>query len=631
MKLTLARIGKNPTIQYAFDELARCLGQMDEDLFLDRRVYETRDPSLSGAVWVGLDGSIAYSLDDEICIDITDGAGIITGSNERSVLIAVYRVLYELGCRFVRPGKDGEILPKQTIIKERLNIQVKERPSYRHRAVCIEGSNDYQHVADMIDWLPKIGMNGYFVQFHTPYYFFSNWYSHDGNPTWEGETLSQEDVKHIWERLEEEILKRDLMYHAVGHGWTCEPFGIPGGGWDAQTEPVPEDTKQYLALVNGERELCGGVALNTNLCYSNPKVRDTVTGAIVNYCKAHPAVGYLHFWLADMANNHCECEKCKNTRPADFYVMMLNELDEKLTEAGISTKIVFLVYLDLLWEPEFERIKNQDRFVLMFAPISRTYTNAFSDDSRILEDDALAPYIKNKVEMPSSVAENVTRLTKWQKQFDGDSFDFDYHIMWDHLRDPGYYECARILHKDMVDLDKIGLNGMVSCQNQRVFFPTGLPMYAMARGLWDKQSDFGQIAKEYYQAAFGEDAQAVEAYMRTLSKLFHPPYLRGELPQVSEALAADFAQIIPVVEAFQAAYIAPNQHKDLSWKYLSYHAQYCILLADTLRLRASGEAEASKKRAEDMKQYLYTAEKQIHRVFDMRNSFARKLHGQLSE
>ena len=630
MKLILARIGSDPVIQYAFDELTRCLAQMDKTLFLDRRVYEARDPKLQNVLWIGLDGSLAYAEDDEISIDIKNGAGIITGSNARSVLIAVYRALYELGCRFVRPGKDGEILPEQTVTKEELNIQLRQKPSYRHRAVCIEGSNDYQHVADMIDWLPKIGMNGYFVQFHTPYYFFNNWYSHDLNPTWEGETLSQEDVFHIWKRLEEEIAKRGLMYHAVGHGWTCEPFGIPGGGWDKQTEQIPEHTKQYLAQVNGERELYDGVALDTNLCYSNPKARDIVTDAIVNYCKENPAVGYLHFWLADMANNHCECEKCKDIRPADFYVMMLNELDEKLTAAGITTKIVFLVYLDLLWEPEFARIKNQDRFVLMFAPITRTYTNALTDETGNAEDITLAPYIRNKVVMPSSVAENVARLIKWQEQFSGDSFDYDYHLMWDHLRDPGYYECARILHKDMVNLDKIGLNGMVSCQNQRVFFPTGLPMYAMARGLWDKHSDFEQIAKEYYRAAFGKDAQAVEDYMRTLSSLFHPPYLRGELPQTDAALAADFAQIIPVVEAFKTAYIEPNKNKDLSWKYLSYHARYCVLLADALRLRASGDTEASKQAVEKLKQYLYTAEREIHRVFDVRNSFQRQVHGQLA-
>ena len=58
------------------------------------------------------------------------------------------------------------------------DVFVNEKPSYRHRAVCIEGAVSYEHVADMIDFLPKIAMNGYFVQFKKPYVFFERWYDH---------------------------------------------------------------------------------------------------------------------------------------------------------------------------------------------------------------------------------------------------------------------------------------------------------------------------------------------------------------------------------------------------------------------------------------------------------------------
>ena len=93
MKLTLARIGNNLTIKYAFDELVRCLQEMDDNLFLDRRVYDSKDVSKEDILWIGLDGSIPYSVDDEIYIDIKHGAGVITGSNERSVLMGVYRCI----------------------------------------------------------------------------------------------------------------------------------------------------------------------------------------------------------------------------------------------------------------------------------------------------------------------------------------------------------------------------------------------------------------------------------------------------------------------------------------------------------------------------------------------------------
>jgi len=167
--------------------------------------------------------------------------------------------------------------------------------------------------------------------------------------------------------------------------------------------------------------------------------------------------------------------------PSDYYVMLLNELDKKLEKRGITTKIVCLVYVDLLWAPEKNKIENPDRFVLMFAPITRTYTTAFAD-ADMSENITLAPYVRNRLTMPRSVAENMARLSKWQnEQINKDSFDFDYHLMWDHYIDPGYYECSKVLHTDMKNLDKLGLKGMISCQAQRVAFPTRLPMYSMAK------------------------------------------------------------------------------------------------------------------------------------------------------
>ena len=375
MRIILCKISSHPTIVFAVEELARCLKAMDEKAVIDQRVYDVYDPSLAGVVWVGMDGTVEESVDDAICIEVKNGSGHITGSSPRAVLIAAYRFLTELGCRWLRPGKDGEILPHCTLTNEMLCVSVNAKASYRHRAVCIEGSVSYEHVYNMIDYLPKVGMNGYYAQFFVPYTFFERWYKHEFNPLREAEPLETEDVVHMWRSLEEEIVKRDLLYHATGHGWTCEPFGLHANGWHANASVIPPETTRYFAEVNGKRELWEKVALNTNLCYSDPIVRDTVTGAITAYCKAHPSIDYLHFWLADGTNNHCECENCRKMRPSDFYVLMLNELDRKMTEVGIQTKIVFLLYYELLWAPETMRIENPDRFVLMFAPITRSYNN----------------------------------------------------------------------------------------------------------------------------------------------------------------------------------------------------------------------------------------------------------------
>ncbi len=618
MNVTFARIGKHPTIGFAFRELARILKKMDPTFSVDGRIYDQVDPSLENVIWLGIDGSVEKKDNDAIRIKVKNGAGVITGSQERAVLIAAYRFLKEMGCRFLRPGEEGEIIPEKTLTRADFTAQVQEEASYRHRGVCIEGSVSYAHVANMIDFLPKVGMNGYFMQFHVPSIFFKRFYNTNKNPHLHNTPVTDEDIAHMWKGIEEEIQLRSLDYHATGHGWTCAPFNISAGGWDKQSEEeMPPEAMEVMAQLDGHRGLFKGVALNTNLCYSNPKVRTKMADAIVDYCKEHSNVNFLHFWLADGTNNHCECAECQKKLPSDFYVMTLNELDEKLTAAGIDTKIVCLIYVDLLWAPSVEKIRNPNRFVLMFAPITRTYTNAFVE-AELNAKVELAPYKRNQNIMPKSVAENLAHLARWQKeQLNGDSFDFDYHLMWDHILNPGYYKISEILHKDMANLDQIGLNGMMSCQGQRVFFPTGLPFYAMADALWNKERRFEDVCEEYFTAAFGEEGKKVEAYLAEIDRLTDPVYLRREKPEDPAGYAANMAELKKHVERFEL-WIHSKKEVNPSWRFLLVHAGMVKAHADMLAAYLGPDSTLEKREAakEKLLNYFYSLEPEYIDVFD---------------
>ncbi len=628
MNWKLTQLGDDKVIAYAAEELHKYLRRMDRDARVLRIAAKGYDEANINALYIGCDPAFEALLqkvddprrDDAIYVNVANGAGIITGTNPRSVLIAVYRYLRALGCAFLRPGKDGDIIPK--CIPEATPVYISEAASYRHRAVCIEGSNSYEHVADMIDFIPKISMNGYFVQFAKPYHFFNTWYNHASNPTMPAEPITQGELDGMYDLLRGEIAKRGLMYHAVGHSWTCEPFGVDGSGWYSHSGEAPDSIKACLAKVNGVREFWGGVAINTNLCYSNPAVRGTITTAIVDYCEAHPDVDYLHFWLADGSNNHCECDRCKEI-PADYYVMMLNELDEKLTAKGIDTKIVFLIYVDLLWAPAHEVIKNQDRFVLMFAPITRTYSKTYTVTEDEVNAVELAPYVKNKLRMPGSVAENVARLRTWQDMFKGDSFDFDYHLIFDQQNDPGSISGAKILAEDMRNLKDLGINGMNSCQCQRIFFPTSLPMLGMAETLWNRDAKFSDIARNYFNAAFGTDGIKVWRYLAVLSDMFDPDYIRGGKPALDEDKARTFAKIPGIIEEF-----VPTITRNLadphvpatvkkSWEYLLYHAQGTTILAEAFAYRADGMQDDAKAKFQALCDYYNRIEPEVHPVLDV--------------
>lgn len=624
----IVKIGDNPVIDFAAAELKKYMSRMDDSREYVIMSFEAYRPTVENAIWLGLDKAFPVpevadrKLDDGISIRVYGQAGYISGTNSRSVLIGVYRFLKELGCAFIRPGTDGEVIPKRSLTD--VNVEVLEVPSYRHRGVCIEGAVSAEHVLRNIDWLPKVGMNSFFNQFQIPFTFYDRWYTHLHNPEYEPEEFTLEDAEGIMNASVDEMKRRGLLYHAAGHGWTCEPFGIEGSGWDVKDYDVPEETKPYLALVNGKRELWGGVPLNTNLCYSADYVKDTMANAVAEYCLKYPAVDVVHIWLADASNNHCECEQCLNRRPADLYVELLNRIDEVLTAKGIETKVVFLIYVDLLWEPLEAELKNPDRFILMFAPITRTYTQSLAD-AETFDPKELLPYEKNKAIFPKSVSENLARLFKWQEQFSGDSFVYDYHYMWDHFLDPGYFEMARILYRDMKHLDKYHLNGMISCQNQRVFLPTGLGMTAMAEVLWDKTTEFEDISERYFYNAFGDESKAVMDYLAKLSELFQSPYLRGERDVISEDSAAKYAQIAVVVKQFgekikrvladDSLGLEPAQKQ--SWAYLVPHGELCKRMALIFENTGQGFWDKADEALKETLEYACQHEPELHNVFDV--------------
>lgn len=627
MNWKIKQIGVHPAISYAVDELIYYVRQVGGDIRTSRMIMDALGDDDTDALYIGCDENLNKylptvedpHLDDAIYMDVEYTSGIITGSNPRSVLIAVYRFLREIGFAFPLPGRSNDRIPMT--LSDHIHVQICEAASYRHREVCIEGADSYDHVADMIDWLPKVALNGYFVQFTKPYCFFRQWYDHTGNPYMPAEKVSDEDIDGMYAQLRTEIKKRDLLFHAVGHSWTCEPYGVPGTGWDVTDEEPPSSIRSYLAEVNGKRGWWGGVPLNTNLCYSDPTVRATLTDAITQYCADHPDMDYIHFWLADSVNSHCECPNCTES-PTDYYVMMLNELDEKLTARDLGTKIVFLLYFDLLWAPEKETIRNQDRFVLMFAPITRTYSNSFTTPEEEVRAVSLPPYRKNQLTLPKSVAENVAFLRKWQQGFGGDSFDFDYHMMWDHYNDPGSMSSARLLHEDMKNLVRLGLRGMNSCQVQRAFFPTSMNMITMAETLWNREVSFEDIATRYFAAAFGEDGDVVRQYLERLSRQFDPVWQRGERPVVDAEQAGYFAEIPAIVDRFRATVYAHMSDLALSpavrrsWEYLTYHADACVRFASACRARAEGKQELAAELYRELLDYFHRVEPQIHPVFD---------------
>lgn len=554
---------------------------------------------------------------DTFSINTGISGGEICGNSERAVLLGVYHYLYLLGCRFL--GPNSEVVP--VILGELPIIYERKTASLYHRGVCIEGSSSRENVLAFIDWLPKVGYNSFFLQFTVPYTFLARWYHHENNPYVKPEIYTMDDAIKDMKLFETEIAKRGLLLHKVGHGWTGAALGYETVSWDGTTAPLTEEERQLLALQNGKRDWYEGCPANTNLCYSKEQTIDAFVEKVTEYAKMNPQVQYLHVWLADACNNICECEECKKTTPTDQYVNLLNEIDRRFTQENLETKIVFLLYQELLWPPIKEKLKNDERFVLMFAPITRTFEKSYLVDERLPE---IPEYKRNQITLPTNLEENQAFLCAWQQQFEGDSFVFDYPLGRAHYGDFGYVHISSIISQDIKKLRQLGLNGYISCQELRVMHPNGLPNYVMGRTLFDETLSFDTLVEEYYSAAYGDDWYMVREYLEGISNLCSCDYVNAKGPRRNPLIADNMKKIHEWCKLWESKIQGRNGRH---WEVLIHHNKYIQLLSRAIELFAGGKEDEASLIWGEMRKYVcleehkFQAELDVYRMINITRDY----------
>lgn len=539
------------------------------------------------------------SLDDVVHIDTTGNEGILAGSNPRSVLFAVYRFLKENGCRWLYPGVDGEYIPVRNVQPVRYH----HLPSHRFRGQCNEGAENQQCMLETIDFYAKLELNTYMLEFDVPFYYYDCYYSHIHNESNRlAEPVSPQQVKQWKRQCEVEISKRGLQFHDMGHGWTAEPFGLNSvDQWTAHDKVVPAEIQSHIAMVDGKRELWKGVALNTNLCMSNSKTRSIMAEAVADYAQKHQNVDYIHVWLSDGNRNHCECEKCKTKRPSDFYVQILNEIDEVLTQRKLESRIVFIAYLDTLFAPKQETINNPSRFTMLYAPIQRSYTRSVQRE--LISEPA--PYLRNTWPTPLAAEDNAAFLLDWQKSWPGMCFCYEYHF-WIHLyRDPGMMYISHRIYEDIRALKSIGLDGIIEDGSQRAFFPNGFAMYIFAATLLNRECDYDAVKEDYFRHCYGELWEEVLTYLEELSGAFDYPFMVGERsvdPEIGKHYNPEHEIKLRKVKEITAGVRGlarqnlqmPTRVQTISMRLLLRHAEYCDWIVDIMTQKALGKDDEAR-------------------------------------
>lgn len=622
-------LNEHKTIRYAAFELEAFLRKMtDEECNISLGLLP--EDSVKDAL-----------TDDRYSVSVKDGSGTILGSNPRSVLMGVYRYLKELGCRYVRPGKDGDYIPKVMLMGT--NVNVEQEAFYPFRVECLEGAITPEMVVNTIKWLPKVGYNAFFIQFVVPYVFFNRLAPELLNVDKPTLAETREELYNITlkmtKEIEDAITLVGLQFHDIGHGYIFEPFGVHYLDHKL-TRDIPEEKyaeiEPYLPLRDSKRRVLNGCINWTNICLSNKKLAQITADWFVDFVKSKPEIDFLHVWLGDGANNHCECENCMKQSVSDMYIDMLNIIDETFERNGLSTKIVCIQYVDTRKAPEKSRFKNPERFILMPA-ISRSYLVPYSNEKYPFP----LPDVSNRHDFKSvsDFRGCMELFNGWRKQYPSlPVIFFDYHLYSTHFTDPGYMFVSNIIAEDIKMLDKVGSQGIVNCKTQRSYFPTALPVYASGALLENPARSFDEIAEEYFEAAFGDKGQITREYLEKLSTLCDQNMIKkltsvenfkedalGEkkpLWRDNPKATALFEQIEPTVNDYVSKldkFIAETTDpcRKHSFELLKRHGEMVRLYGKALLEGSKGNKSESDKYAVMLKEYAVAHEKEYMPEFDV--------------
>ncbi|MBQ9778453.1 MAG: DUF4838 domain-containing protein [Clostridia bacterium] len=566
------------------------------------------------------------ALDDIIYMDTTENGGVIAGNNPRAVLLAVYEYLRQNGCRWLFPGPDGEFIPQKLIQP----VKLRHVPSLRYRGWCNEGAMARQTMLDMIEFTPKVGMNVMMIQFRVPKAFYSRYYEHRRNQeNFAPLSITKEQVMQWTSECECEAAKRGLQLHTMGHGFTIEPFGVDTSeAWAKISEDdLTPENREYLAMIDGKRAFFGGTPINTNFCMSNPKARAKVAEYITEYAKAHPGADYVHVWLADAHNNHCECDACRQKTPSDWYMILMNDIDAALSAKGLQTRIVFIAYVDTSWAPLTEKIQNPDRFTLMLAPITRNYT--FTLPAGRVTATPL-PYQHNNNTMPQTLDDYLAYYTEWKKSWSGTSLCYEYHF-WQHQHyDPSGLALAKRIYEDVRVYKSFDIDGLIQCGSQRSFFPHGLAYYVHARTHFDQSLSFEEIAADYFLHAFGENYKEFLALFAEVEKAIPMAFMEGKLGTVktpgssrnfyNPALSAQLEDAAALADKALALVAANRPCSELiqstSLRLVELFASFLKPLARFLSLKAKGEDAEAVACSEELRVAFGKHEPELMRYLD---------------
>ncbi|NLV34108.1 MAG: DUF4838 domain-containing protein [Clostridiaceae bacterium] len=124
-----------------------------------------------------------------------------------------------------------------------------------------------------------------------------------------------------------------------------------------------------------------------NFCVSNSEALSIVSKAAVELVsKLYKSTDRYYFWMDDVKNKKCMCEKCKDLSMSDQQMVYLNTILKQIQKNNPDAKMAYLAYFDCIEPPE--KIKPISGVFFEYAPMEK-YTLSTEDQLITGIDEAL--------------------------------------------------------------------------------------------------------------------------------------------------------------------------------------------------------------------------------------------------
>jgi hypothetical protein len=453
--------------------------------------------------FLGDDGYIIKSINTG-----TNNALILSGSNDRSSLFAVYHLLETCGVRFYGyKSRNGEIVPHLTALSIP-PLDIVEKPRMKYRFVSDNGFNadNKTELIDVADWGAKNRCNAFML-----------------TPSRAGESWSQIDL--------EEVQKRGFLIAGPGHFLARL----------TPDEKLFATHPEYFPLIKGKRNPVYSPAWGgaTAFCWSNPDAMRIVVGNAVKYFQENPFIDLLAIYPPDGSQHGSQCQDplCSQQTMSDWYLTLLNNIDAALRQLPSHPKLMWISYNECsVPPPHAQPLDGGKDFILVWCNELRDHREPMDSPanrraSRVLQWKPRLKSIKTDW-MKNPGDQNLAAYYRWQNWnhyltsggYEGSVTVLDYynaHVakslsipMLDYCQSGPWPD--NVMQKDFEFYGSQRISGWQNCTDYYNDKPNSYWNRLSARLMWNPSEDVAAIDRDFYGKVYGPAGEVMQDYFTAL-------------------------------------------------------------------------------------------------------------------